>query len=908
MSYDREKKESRIIPNPALIVSDSVVLDGTKDQILVNGPAFSGGFVPDTKSVDMDTQEWLGSSTGTLSLVDTFSVSLWLQVKNPHSQGAVFTIGANSDATSGIFVSWDFTNDNYKVELYDDGFPPLRSKRYRWNETLPAVGTWINLGFTWDGVGDTLTLYQNGVSVTPVIENNETINLADESHRRISFTHTSPSSQGDARFHSAAIWDVELSALEMASVYNGGAADQTDLSVNFGSYASSASLQHWYRLGLNAAPNIGQDFGVASTLKPVTTMGTNPTDDSDVFTDAPSTGSGGLVTVTLPAASDHSGKTITVKDNVGNAEQGTITIDTTGGDTVDLLSTDTIELAYQSKTYLSDGVSNWTLTGSNALEAGGSTGDFGGTGGTGATGETGAVFLDATSLIEQFSVQSLGTVEATDTYCLSTYLPFAVDILEAFGEVGPTGAEAQVTVEIDDVPVTGLSGATFIHGGTGYSATSSNEGVTGQKLTAVVEGVTGAPDDLCLTVITRRKGGGGTTNTFKGALVSKNASQSIPDDVATSLTWQTEDYDIGAWFANSGDDFFTVPAGVNRVRASGQCRVQINSTGTRTLSISADFGGGIVSFPGRGSSRQTATVDVGAQDLISTETAVFDVSAGDKIYLRLQQDSGVALNAESSASTWFSIEAVQGGVLGPTGAQGETGMTGMTGATGMTGFGNTGMTGETGATGETGGENYPSIDTIGTNTTLTSLNDIVLLTAGGLTITLPDASIVGVGKAFWIKDRDGNASTSPVTIATTSSQTINPINAGASATTFTMNQLRQIITVVSDGSNWEVINDDPAGGTLTNITSIGTTSSVDENDGPLIDVTAGGITLSLPFTSAVGVGQAFVFKDSDGNAGTSTITIEGATGETIDDLSTYDLDTDYQSASVVNLGDKWIVT
>jgi hypothetical protein len=258
---------------------------------------------------------------------------------------------------------------------------------------------------------------------------------------------------------------------------------------------------------------------------------------------------------------------------------------------------------------------------------------------------------------------------------------------------------------------------------------------------------------------------------------------------------------------------------------------------------------------------------------------------------------------------FFSIEAIQGGVAGPTGAVGGTGLTGATGETGATGAsGNTGASGETGPTGETGGENFPAIDTFGVNSTLSSANDIVLLTAGSITITLPSASVVGAGKTFWIKDRDGNASTNPITIDTTSSQTINPVNGGAAAITFIMNQLRQIITVTSDGSNWEIINDDPSSAALTSITSLGATADIGEDDGPLFDITTGGITISLPLTSQVGVGHVFTFKDSDGNAGLSAITIEGATGDTIDDAATFDLDTDYQSASVVNLGDKWIIT
>lgn len=610
----------------------------------------------------------------------------------------------------------------------------------------------------------------------------------------------------------------------------------------------------------------------------------------------------GPVTITLPDAALNSGLEITIQDNNGSAGINTITIDTTGGDTVVGLSTDVIDIDSQAKTYTSDGTSNWTRTGSNALELGGATGDFGG---TGATGETGAAFLDATSLIEQFSVQSLGSVENADVYCLSQYLPFAADILEAFGEVGPTGAEAQVTVELDGIPVTGLSGATYTNSSTGYSATSSNEGVTGQKLTAVVESTSGVPDDLCLTVITRRKGGGGTTNTFKGALVRSNANQSITANTPTELNWQTVQYDIGGWFSGPSTDF-VIPAGVNRVRVTGNVVFDDADDGFRELRVLLNglaFVGIPVTKVDSVSSFPAVTTSIGVN------SAVIDVNPGDTVSLQVEHDSATTpLDVVTLTATNFSIEAVQGGVAGPTGEVGATGMTGATGETGATGAsGNTGATGETGATGLTGGENLPVVDTYGTNQTLSSANDIVLLTAGGLTITLPDATVVGAGKAFWIKDRDGNAPTSPITLATTSSQTINPINRSAAETTFTMNQLRQSLTVVSDGANWELVSEDPIL-TQRRITSIGTTASVDEDDGPLIDITAGGITLSLPFTSAVGVGQAFTFKDSDGNAGTSTITIEGATGETIDDLSTYDLDTDYQSASVVNLGDKWIIT
>jgi len=243
-----------------------------------------------------------------------------------------------------------------------------------------------------------------------------------------------------------------------------------------------------------------------------------------------------------------------------------------------------------------------------------------------------------------------------------------------------------------------------------------------------------------------------------------------------------------------------------------------------------------------------------------------------------------------------------------TGASGSTGETGETGATGMTGAtGATGDTGSTGETGQTGGEAPAVINTVGTTSNLTSVQEVVLATAGSITLTLPDAtgSGVGAGKVYWIKDRDGNAGINAITLTTSLSQTITSFV--GTSTSFLMTSAYQAVALVSDGANWQMVsNDDPAA--KVGITSLGITGSVDVNDGPFIDITTGGVSITLPLTADAEVGHVFTFKDSDGNAAANTITIEGATGENIDDVATFDMDTDYQSVSLTNLGDKWAVT
>ena len=68
-------------------------------------------------------------------------------------------------------------------------------------------------------------------------------------------------------------------------------------------------------------------------------------------------------------------------------------------------------------------------------------------------------------------------------------------------------------------------------------------------------------------------------------------------------------------------------------------------------------------------------------------------------------------------------------------------------------------------------------------------------TSGGITITLPTA--VGISQKFTIQKKDSSGNS--VTIATTSSQTIN------GSTTKTLSTQYQSVTVASDGSNWYIV-------------------------------------------------------------------------------------------------------
>lgn len=113
------------------------------------------------------------------------------------------------------------------------------------------------------------------------------------------------------------------------------------------------------------------------------------------------------------------------------------------------------------------------------------------------------------------------------------------------------------------------------------------------------------------------------------------------------------------------------------------------------------------------------------------------------------------------------------------------------------------------------------------NTTAGSDHILVFTGTSAATLTLPDATTCQ-GRIYWIKSTSSNAST--LTIATTSSQTIDGISS------WSLTQTNKVFVVMSNGSNWLVISESlpgNSGGTswihggnnLSSAQNIGTTSN-----------------------------------------------------------------------------------
>lgn len=151
-------------------------------------------------------------------------------------------------------------------------------------------------------------------------------------------------------------------------------------------------------------------------------------------------------------------------------------------------------------------------------------------------------------------------------------------------------------------------------------------------------------------------GGGGSGGPFSGALVSKDADQAIPFLTPTDVTWETEQYDVGDWFASSGDTFFTVPEGISRI----QLFAGINwETNTATAMISQFTKNASAAFPGAARIQIPATNGVTDANVIVSP--VLDVVENDKFRINVIQSHIAAdLDVLAIGSTFFCIVAVEG--------------------------------------------------------------------------------------------------------------------------------------------------------------------------------------------------------------------------------------------------------
>ena len=142
---------------------------------------------------------------------------------------------------------------------------------------------------------------------------------------------------------------------------------------------------------------------------------------------------------------------------------------------------------------------------------------------------------------------------------------------------------------------------------------------------------------------------GAALGRFRGILLSKDASQAVPQNIPTLVLWQVPEDQVGAWFASSGDNFVTVPLGVRRVRMSAGVNW---ASGAGTFKDTGFLKNG-VSVPGLGFPRHVA-----GETRHAVTSPVIEVVPGDTLSVVVEHNMGSSINLLTDDATYFGVEAV----------------------------------------------------------------------------------------------------------------------------------------------------------------------------------------------------------------------------------------------------------
>jgi hypothetical protein len=134
--------------------------------------------------------------------------------------------------------------------------------------------------------------------------------------------------------------------------------------------------------------------------------------------------------------------------------------------------------------------------------------------------------------------------------------------------------------------------------------------------------------------------------TFSGCSLSKSAAQSVSNATWTAITWNQENYDTDAFHDNSSNNTrITIPAGNGgKYLIASSLFNPSNSSGAR-----------LIRFQKNGSPLYYGTwmnaVNGHSTSIVASQ--VFDLAVSDYIEVDLFQDSGGALNVNSSIESTF---------------------------------------------------------------------------------------------------------------------------------------------------------------------------------------------------------------------------------------------------------------
>ena len=205
---------------------------------------------------------------------DDRSMSFWFKGDTPLATTTI--ISKNRSGSGGTLQEWEiqvFTNGKIAVSVYESS---AAYKQYQYSSTLNLTdGNWHHLVWTYEKLGDTFTLYADGVAATHIPGRDDPMPGGIQLGPQPIVIGAGFNSIGtylrfsDMIFDELGIWNAALNAAEVLDMYNSGS-PKSLLQQTY-----TPSLVSWWRMGdLDTAPVITDVMGV-DDLDMINMDGTN---------------------------------------------------------------------------------------------------------------------------------------------------------------------------------------------------------------------------------------------------------------------------------------------------------------------------------------------------------------------------------------------------------------------------------------------------------------------------------------------------------------------------------------------------------------------------------------------------------------------------------------------------------
>ena len=266
---------------------------GTSSLSSTSSSAAASSYSSGGKSLrfDQDADGLHDATNEAWGIANDYTILIWLK---PNSSGTEVGAGVISPgspvsgAEDAIQLLVDYTgaaNQQYRLVLREGN---TVFKDYRYGTGI-LNDTWTLVGFSWNGVSDSLVCFQDGAIVTPGLTPTDNAGTQTDASRDGGLGVNALGALDTCYvglIHSAMVFNTAISEANITALFNGGNGDGFDPNENSGGYTESSALVQWWLPGTQASPNLGAPAtNSPGSVDFTSELGTM--DDTHITVDAP---------------------------------------------------------------------------------------------------------------------------------------------------------------------------------------------------------------------------------------------------------------------------------------------------------------------------------------------------------------------------------------------------------------------------------------------------------------------------------------------------------------------------------------------------------------------------------------------------------------------------------------------